>query len=399
MKHFENLVYLDHNATTYLDPRVLEAMTPYLTQQFANPSSLYQISQDAKTDLDLARESVLKNIGGSKGRLIFTGGGSEADNLAIKGIAAAYASKGRHLITSQIEHHAVLHSFEYLEKHGFEVSYIPVDDQGVIRLDELQKAIRPDTILVSVMFANNETGVLQPIKEIAKITKEKKIFFHTDAVQVVGKIPIDVEDLGVDMLALSAHKFYGPKGVGALYIRKGISLHQQIHGGGQELKLRAGTENVAGIIGLAKALDLAMKTLEEEWTREGRLRDQLETALVERIPATQVNGGKAPRLANTLNIILKYIEGEGMLLFLDNEQICASSGSACTSGSLDPSHVLLAMGIPHEFAHGSLRFSLGRYTTESDIQKVIEVLPGIVERLRLMSPLWDDAVENKKNNK
>ena len=381
-------IYLDHNATTYVEPAVVEAMLPYFTEKFANPSSIYSISEDVNSDIQTAREKIQELLHAKNGKIIFTGGGSESDNLAIKGYAYANKNKGKHIITSQIEHHAVLHTCEQLEKEGFTVTYLPVNNLGLINLDELKKASKDDTILITIMYANNETGVIQPMQEIITLAHEHKIAVHTDAVQIIGKYKIDVEALGIDLLSFSAHKFYGPKGVGGLFVKKGIKINNIIQGGGQEFKLRAGTENTAGIIGTAKALEIAMKNWKEEWDKESSLRNILEKKLLELIPESQINGATENRLANTLNIIIKYIEGESMLLMLNNNNIYASSGSACTSGSLDPSHVLLAMGIPHEHAHGSLRFSLGRKNTKEDIDKVIEVLPKIVEKLRAMSPLY-----------
>ena len=393
MEIFDNIVYLDHNATTYILPEVFEAMKPYLTNVFFNPSSIYRPSEELHEVLEEARDKIKELLGAKQGKVVFTGGGSESDNLALKGIAYAKQNKGKHIITSQIEHHAVLHTCENLEKHGFEITYLPVDKIGLVNLDALKKAIRKETILISIMYANNETGVIQPIEEIAKIAHENGILFHTDAVQVVGKIPVNVEQSGIDLLSLSAHKFYGPKGVGALYINKGVTIEPQIHGGGQEMKLRAGTENIAGIMGMVKALELASTNAVEESKKEKALRDRLQAGITKLIPECFINGydsaKKDVRLNNTLNVIIKYIEGESMLLLMDAQKICISSGSACTSGSLDPSHVLLAMGIPHEFAHGSLRFSFGRYNTDSDVDKVLEVLPGIVSRLRKMSPLYE----------
>lgn len=381
-------IYLDHNATTYVEPAVVEAMLPYFTEKFANPSSIYSISEDVNSDIQTAREQIQKLLHAKNGKLIFTGGGSESDNLAIKGYVYANKHKGKHIITSQIEHHAVLHTCEQLEKEGFTVTYLPVNDKGIVKLDELIHAIQDDTILITIMYANNETGVIQPLEKILLIAHEHEIAVHTDAVQIIGKHEINVEELGIDLLSFSAHKFYGPKGVGGLFVKKGIKINNIIQGGGQEFKLRAGTENTAGIVGTAKALEIALKNWKEEWDKESSLRNILEKKLLELIPESQINGDTENRLANTLNIIIKYIEGESMLLMLNNNNIYASSGSACTSGSLDPSHVLLAMGIPHEHAHGSLRFSLGRKNTKEDIDKVIEVLPKIVERLRAMSPLY-----------
>jgi len=387
MNKYKDIVYLDHNATTYLAPEVIEKIKTLLEPNFANPSSLYGISLRAKEELEDARAEMKKLLGISSGQLIFTGGGSESDNLAIKGVAYANQRKGKHIITSAIEHHAVLHTCENLQKQGFEITYIPVDDQGVVKLDELKKTIRKDTVLISIMYANNETGVIQPMAEIVKIAKEQGVLVHTDAVQVIGKLPINIDELGVDLLSLSAHKFYGLKGVGALYVKKRVLLDPIINGGEQENGKRAGTENVVGILAMAEAKD--------EGLREKKLRDKLENGLLSSIPESFINGKGADRLSNTCNIIIKYIEGESMLLHLDANNICASSGSACTSGSLDPSHVLLAMGVPHEFAHGSLRFSFGKLNTEEDVNKVLEVLPKIIKTLRAMSPLWD---ESKKTN-
>lgn len=387
-------IYLDYNATTPVDPRVVEAMIPYLKEHFYNPSSVYRGAKETKKAIDEAREKIARLIGASAKEIIFTGGGSEADNHAIKGVAFALQEKGKHIITSAIEHHAVLHACQFLEKIGFEVTYLPVDKYGLVHPHSLRKAIRDDTILVTIMMANNEIGTIEPIKELAEIAHKKNILFHTDAVQAVGKIPVNVKELGVDLLSLSAHKFYGPKGVGALYIRRGLKIHPLIHGGGQERGRRAGTENVAGIVGAGKAAEIAMQEMEEEERKIRPLRDRLEEELVKKIPEVIVNGHPEKRLYNTLNICVKYIEGEGMLALLDFHGISASSGSACTSGSLEPSHVLLAIGLPHEIAHGSLRFSFGKYNTEKDIDKVIEVLPGIVERLRAMSPFWREKHEH-----
>lgn len=389
-------IYLDYNATTPLDKRVLEAMMPYLTDNYANPSSIYRFAQQARKAIDDARAEVAASLNAREREIIFTGGGTEANNLAIKGVAFANSGKGRHIITSQIEHHAVLNTCKYLEeRHGFEITAVPVDSYGIVDVDAIKAAIRDDTILITIMYANNETGVIQPVREIAQIARERGIYFHTDAIQVVGKMPIDVQDLGVDLLSISAHKFYGPKGVGALFIRKGVRIDPLVHGGHHELNKRAGTENVAGIIGLAKALSIAHESMDEEWKREKHLRDKLERGIIERIPEVIVNGHPEKRLANTLNIIVKYVEGEAMLLTMDMEGICASSGSACTSGALEPSHVLTAMGIPHELAHGSLRFSIGRYTTEEEIDYVLDVLPKIVERLREISPFGPGKDELK----
>lgn len=386
------LHYLDNNATTQLDPEVLKAMLPYYTDKFANASGVYSFAQEVKKEMESARDTVAKFINAEPGEIVFNGGGSESDNTAIKGAAFANKDKGNHIITSKIEHHAVLNSCKYLEKHGFEVTHLPVDKFGLVDPAELKKAIKKETILVSIMYANNEVGTIEPIKELAAICREAKIIFHTDAVQAAGKIKIDVKDLGVELLSLSAHKFYGPKGVGILYIKKGTRLHSLIQGGHHEKNRRAGTENVAGIIGMAKAAELAMKDFEDGAAKKRikGLRDMLEKGIIEKIPEVQVNGHPEKRMDNTLNVCIKHIEGESMLIHMDFEGICASSGSACTSGSLEPSHVLLAMGIPHETAHGSIRFSFSKFSTEEDVKKVLEVLPPVAVKLREMSPLWKE---------
>lgn len=389
MKKYPN-TYLDHNATTYLDEEVLKAMLPFLTERYANPSSIYRQSLDNRQIIDESKAQMKKMLNADDDtRIVFTGGGSEADNLAIKGYALANKKKGNHIITSAIEHHAVLHTCEYLEKQGFEVSYIPVNKEGVVDIEQLKQAIRAETILITIMYANNETGVIQPIRDIGRIALDRKIVFHTDAVQAVGRIDIDLQQINVDMLTVSAHKLYGPKGIGALYIKKAVRIDPLIHGGQQEYGLRAGTENVAGIVGFAKAMELSLSLRPQESKRLSEMRNRLQQQLLAMIPESQINGDLENRLPNTLNMIIKYIEGEGMLLLLDKEGINVSSGSACTSGSLEPSHVLLAMGIPHGDAHGSIRISLGRLNTEEDITKLIEVLPLVVEKLRSMSPLWE----------
>ncbi len=379
-------VYLDYNATTPVDPEVVKAMLPYLEEYFHNPSSLYSGSSKVRADLETSRKKVAELINADPEEIVFTSGGSEADNLAIKGVA--FQLSGKHIITSSIEHHAVLHACKFLEKLGYEITYLPVDRHGVVDPDDLKKAIREDTILVSIMLANNEIGTIEPVKELSKVAHEHGVLFHTDAVQAVGKIPVDVKDLDVDLLSMSAHKFYGPKGVGALYIRKGVKLSPLIHGGSQERNRRAGTENVAGIVGMGKAAEIAQKDMYEEERKVKPLRDRLQSELIARIPEIIVNGHPENRLYNTLNICVKYIEGESMLALLDSYGISASSGSACTSSSLEPSHVLLAIGIPHEIAHGSLRFSLGRYNSSRDVETVLEVLPVVVEKLRKLSPYW-----------
>jgi cysteine desulfurase len=389
-------IYLDNNATTPTDQRVLEAMLPFFNKFYGNPSSVYTLASKSKDAMEKARLEVAKILNAKPEEIYFTSGGTEADNLAIKGIAFANKEKGNHIITSKIEHHAVLNTCKWLEKQDFNVTYIGVDKYGIVNLEELRKAIDDTTILVTIMHANNEIGTIEPIEEIGKTVKEineerkankkPRIYFHTDAVQAVGKIPIDVNKLGVDLLSLSGHKFYGPKGVGALFIRKGTKIDPLLHGGHHEKNRRAGTENVPGIVGLGKACEIALKEREKEQTRLRALRDKLEKGILEKIDDVIVNGHPEKRLAGTLNICVKYIEGESMLLNLDFERIAASSGSACTSGSLEPSHVLLACGVSPEIAHGSLRFSLGHSTTEEDIDYVIEVLPPIVKKLREMSP-------------
>ncbi|WP_010292917.1 cysteine desulfurase NifS [Clostridium senegalense] len=390
----KKVVYMDYAATTYTKPEVLEEMIPYFNQYFGNPSSIYSISRETKKAIDIARDRVAKALNADRSEIYFTGGGSEADNWALKGIAFAHKEKGNHIITTKIEHHAILHTCEYLEKyHGFEITYLDVNEEGIISLEDLENAITDKTILVSIMFGNNEIGAIQPIKEIGSICKAKKVFFHTDAVQAVGNVAIDVKDMNIDMLSLAGHKIYGPKGVGALYIRKGIKIHNLVHGGGQEKARRAGTENVAGIVGLGKAIELASDNLDAHNKRLVELRDKLINGLL-KIPYTKLNGPTGEkRLPGNVNVCFKFIEGESILLMLDAMGICASSGSACTSGSLDPSHVLLAIGLPHEIAHGSLRLSIGDGTTEEDVDYVLEKVPAIVQRLRDMSPLYDEFVK------
>jgi len=386
-------VYMDYSATTYVKPEVLEEMLPYFTEKFGNPSSFYGISRTTKMAIDKAREQVAKALNCLPGEVYFTGGGSEADNWAIKGIASAHKNKGNHIITTKVEHHAVLHTCAYLEKNGFDVTYLDVDEEGFINLEDLKNAITDKTILVSIMFANNEIGTIQPIKEIGEICREKKVFFHTDAVQAVGNIPVDVEDMNIDMLSLAGHKIYGPKGIGVLYIKKGIKIDNLIHGGAQEKNRRAGTENIASIVGIGKALELATENLDEHMEKLVALRDKLMDGLL-KVPYTRLNGPRGEkRLPGNVNICFRFIEGESILLSLDFKGVCASSGSACTSGSLDPSHVLLAIGLPHEIAHGSLRLTMGEGSTEDDVDYVLDVVPPIIERLRNMSPLWDDFLK------
>lgn len=390
-------VYMDYSATTYVKPEVLEEMMPYFTEKFGNPSSFYGISRETKRAIDTARQKVAKGLNCDADEIYFTGGGSEADNWAIKGIASAHKNKGNHIITTKIEHHAVLHTCQYLEKNGFDVTYLDVDSEGFINLEDLKNAITDKTILVSIMFANNEIGTIQPIKEIGEICRENKVFFHTDAVQAVGNVPIDVKDMNIDMLSLAGHKIYGPKGIGVLYIKKGIKIDNLIHGGAQEKNRRAGTENIAGIVGLGKAMELATSNIEEHMKKMSVLRDRLIDGLL-KIPYTNLNGPRGEkRLPGNVNVRFRFIEGESILLSLDFKGVCASSGSACTSGSLDPSHVLLAIGLPHELAHGSLRLTLGAGSTEDDVDYVLEVTPPIIERLRNMSPLWDDFIKKGEN--
>jgi cysteine desulfurase NifS len=389
----KKIIYMDHAATTPTKPEVLQEMLPYFTEKYGNPSSIYSIARETKSAIDNSRDRVAKALGASSDEIYFTAGGSEADNWTLKGIAFANKGKGNHIITTKIEHHAILHACEYLEKHGFEVTYLPVDSDGLISIEDLKNAITDKTILVSIMFANNEIGTIEPIAEIGKICKEKGIYFHTDAVQAVGNVPINVKEMNIDLLSMSAHKFYGPKGVGALYIRKGVKIHSLIHGGAQERMRRAGTENVPGIVGLGKALELANQNMDEHIERLTSLRDKLINGLEKEIPYIRLNGHREKRLPGNVNVCFRFIEGESLLLLLDELGICASSGSACSSGSLDPSHVLLAIGLPHEIAHGSLRLSLGDSTTEEDVDYILDVLPKIVKRLRDMSPLYEEFVK------
>lgn len=387
-------IYLDNSATTPLKKEVLDAMMPYLTEHYGNPSSIYAIGRNAKTAIETARQQVADAIGATPAEIYFTGCGSEADNWAIKGIARAKEKKGKHIITSAIEHHAVLHTLNYLEKQGFEVTFLPVDEFGKISLAELEHAIRPDTILITIMTANNEVGTIQPISEIGNIARAHNIVFHTDAVQAIGALDMDVKEMYIDMLSLSAHKFGGPKGVGALYVRNGIRPEIFMHGGAQERARRAGTENVASIVGLGKAITLATKNIPEKAEKLSALRDYLIEHIMKEIPYVKLNGHPTDRLPGNANFSFHFIEGESLLLMLDLNGIAASSGSACTSGSLDPSHVLLAMGLPHETAHGSLRISIGEENTKEEIDQVIALLPQIVQKLRDMSPLYEDFKNN-----
>lgn len=388
------LVYLDNAATTKASPEVVKAMLPYFSENYGNPSSIYTIGSKAKTAVETAREEIAASIGAQPEEIYFTAGGSEADNWAIKMTAQMLSDKGRHIITSAIEHHAVLHTCEYLEKKGFEVTYIGVDEDGVIKLDELERAIRPDTILITVMAANNEIGTIQPVREIGEIARKHSVLFHTDAVQAYGHEPINVSEDMIDMLSASGHKLNGPKGIGFLYVRKGIRLPNLIHGGQQERGRRAGTENVPGIVGLGAAAKEAMEKMSDRKAYETKLRDYMIERLLTEIPYCRLNGHRTKRLANNVNVSIRFIEGESLLMMLDMKGICASSGSACTSGSLDPSHVLLAIGLPHEIAHGSLRMTLSDETTMEDIDYTVDALKKITERLRNMSPLYEDFVKS-----
>ena len=389
----KKLVYLDNAATTKTAPEVVEAMLPYFSEFYGNPSSIYSLAGESKKAIDQARETIAGALGAQPEEIYFTAGGTESDNWALKATAEYYRKKGNHIITTKIEHHAVLHSCQQLEKQGFEVTYLDVDENGVVKLEELKKAIRPTTILISVMYANNEIGTIQPIQEIGEIAHEKGILFHTDAVQAFGQLPIHVDDCHIDMLSASGHKLNGPKGIGFLYIRKGVKIRSFIHGGAQERKRRAGTENVPGIVGLGRAVERAVKTMEERTAKERELRDYLIGRVLAEIPYTRLNGHRSLRLPNNANFSFQFIEGESLLIMLDMEGICGSSGSACTSGSLDPSHVLLAIGLPHEIAHGSLRLTLNEENTKEELDFVVESLKRIIERLRSMSPLYEDFMK------
>lgn len=384
------IIYMDNAATTPVRPEVLEAMLPYFTEKFGNPSSIYSISAATKKAVTDARELLAGTIHTTAENIYFTAGGSESDNWALKAAAEAYEQKGKHIITTKIEHHAILHTCEYLEQKGFEVTYLDVDENGLVDLETLEKAIRPDTILISIMFANNEIGTIEPVAEIGRIAYEHGVLFHTDAVQAYTQVPIDVEAMNIDMLSASAHKIHGPKGIGFLYIRRGVKIRSFVHGGAQERRRRAGTENVPGIIGFAKAAEVATKNMEEITGKERKVRDYLIARIEKEIPYARLNGDREKRLPNNVNFCFRFIEGESMLIMLDGKGICASSGSACTSGSLDPSHVLLAIGLPHEIAHGSLRLSISDETTTEEADFVVDELKKIIERLRSMSPLYED---------
>lgn len=388
-------IYLDNAATTKVAPEVFQEMKPYFEEFYGNPSSIYRFAGEATKAVERAREIVAESLGAKPKEIYFTGGGSESDNWALKATAFAKREKGKHIITSKIEHHAISHTCDFLEKLGFEISYIDVDEHGVIKLDQLEKAIREDTILISVMFANNEIGTIEPVKEIGRIAHEHGVIFHTDAVQAYGHVPINVDQLNIDILSASGHKFNGPKGVGFMYLRDTVKLGSFIHGGGQERGKRAGTTNTPGIVGLAKAAELAIAKQEERHAYETELRDYLIDQVLEKIPYTRLNGHRSERLSNNANFSFRFIEGESLLLLLDQKGICASSGSACTSGSLDPSHVLLAIGLPHEIAHGSLRLTLSDENTKEEIDFVVETLKTVVENLRSMSPLYEDFVKQQ----
>ncbi len=392
------MIYLDNAATTRTAPEVVEAMLPYFTADFGNPSAIYSLGSAGKKAVNGARRILAGAIGAKQEEIYFTAGGTEADNWAIKAAAESYADKGRHIITTKIEHHAVLHTCRYLEKRGFEVTYLDVDENGLVDIEELKKAIRQDTILISVMFANNEIGTLEPVGEIGRLAREKDILFHTDAVQAFGQIPIHVEELCVDMLSASAHKLNGPKGIGMLYVRSGVKLSSILHGGAQERSRRAGTENVPGIVGFGAAASRALKIMEDKAAKEKELRDYLIGRIEEEIPYCRLNGHRTKRLPGNVNFSFFFIEGESLLIMLDMKGICASSGSACTSGSLDPSHVMLAIGLKHEEAHGSLRLTLSEENTREEMDEVVESLKESVERLRSMSPLYEDFLKSQKTN-
>ena len=392
------MIYLDNAATTKTAPEVVDAMLPYFSEYYGNASTIYSLGAESKKAMDHARQTIADSLGAKPEEIYFTAGGSESDNWALKATAEAYASKGKHIITTKIEHHAILHTCEYLEKRGFEITYLNVDRDGLISLDELKAAIRPDTILISVMFANNEIGTIEPIAEIGEIAKEHGVLFHTDAVQAYAQVPINVDEMHIDMLSASGHKLNGPKGIGFLYIRKGVKIRSFVHGGAQERSRRAGTENIPGIVGLGAAVERAMRIMDTKTRKESELRDYLIGRLENEIPHCWLNGHRTKRLPNNINFSFLFIEGESLLIMLDMKGICASSGSACTSGSLDPSHVLLAIGLKHEEAHGSLRLTLSEESTKEEMDIVAEEVKKIVQRLRDMSPLYEDFLKSQKNN-
>ena len=391
-------IYMDNAATTQVYPEVFEAMKPYFTEFYGNPSSIYSFAGNSKKAVEDSRKTIADFLGAKTEEIYFTGGGSESDNWALKATADAYGNKGKHIITSKIEHHAILHTCEYLEKKGFEVTYLDVDENGFVNPVDVEKAIRPDTILISIMTANNEIGTIEPIAEIGKIAKEHGVLFHTDAVQAFGHIPMNVDEMNIDMLSASGHKINGPKGIGIMYIRKGVKIGSFVHGGAQERQRRAGTHNVPGIVGIGKAVELARDNMKERMEYETKLRDHLISRVMEEIPYAKLNGDKVKRLPNNVNVCFRFIEGESMLILLDQNGVCGSSGSACTSGSLDPSHVLLAIGLPHEIAHGSLRMTLGADITKEDIDYTVDQLKEIVAHLRSMSPLYEDFIKKQQKN-
>lgn len=393
------MIYLDNAATTAVKPEVLEAMMPYFTDNYSNPSSVYGFAQKSHSVVDKARDMIAGLIQAKGREIYFTGGGSESDNWAIKAVADAYSSKGKHIITSKIEHHAILHTCEFLEKHGFEVTYLDVDEDGIVAPESLAAAIRPDTILVSIMFANNEIGTIEPIKELGEVAHRAGVLFHTDAVQAFGHVPIDVNEMNIDMLSASGHKFYGPKGVGFLYVSDKVKFGALIHGGAQERGRRAGTINVPGVVGMAEAARLAHEDMDAVMKQEVKVRDYLIERIEKEIPYVRLNGHRTKRLPNNVNFSIRFVEGESVLIMLDQKGICASSGSACTSGSLDPSHVLLAIGLMHEIAHGSLRLTISDETTIEDADKTVEALKEIIDRLRSMSPLYEDFLRNSPKEK
>ena len=388
-------IYLDNAATTAVKPEVFEAMKPFFTDIYSNPSSVYSFAGKAKKAMEDAREKIAGYLGARSSEIYFTGGGSESDNWAIKGVSEAYQTKGKHIITSKIEHHAVLHTCQWLEKHGYEVTYLDVDEDGLVSLEDLENAIREDTILISIMFANNEIGTIEPIKEIGAIAKKHGVLFHTDAVQAFAHVPIDVNEMNIDMLSASGHKFHGPKGIGFMYLRNTVKLGAFIHGGAQERSRRAGTHNVPGIVGMGKAAELAFAAMDENIAKQTEIRDYMISRIEKEIPYVKVNGHRTKRLPNNVNVCFRFVEGESLLIMLDQKGICASSGSACTSGSLDPSHVLLAIGLPHEIAHGSTRLTLSEETTKEQADFVVDNLKRIVERMRSMSPLYDDFIKEE----
>ncbi len=392
----EKLIYLDNAATTALKPEVLKEMLPFLEDNYSNPSSVYQFAQKARKAVEDSRSTIANILGAKDKEIYFTAGGSESDNWIIKGVAEALQDKGKHIITSKIEHHAVLHTCEFLERHGYEVTYLDVDENGLVSPEAVEAAIRPDTILISVMFANNEIGTIEPIGKIGQIASKHHVLFHTDAVQAFGHVPINVEELSIDLLSASGHKFHGPKGIGFAYIKEGIKLENLIHGGAQERSRRAGTINVPGIVGMAAAARMASEKMEESMKKEIEVRDYAIDRILKEVPYVRLNGDTEQRLPNNINVCFRFIEGESLLIMLDQKGICASSGSACTSGSLDPSHVLLAIGLPHEIAHGSLRMTLSEDTTKQDMDYVVDNIKGIVERLRSMSPLYEDFVKKQE---